>query len=172
MNQPPLFLDRDLWGEDTALQDAVAANGGDPARLGLAAFGRDCGSAEMAEFARAANENPPSLRRLDPRGEPLDTVDFHPAWHMLMDHGIAAGLHVPVGLSGAPQGGHVGRAARLYLECQAEPGHVCPLTMTQASGAALSREPGLFARLAPKLAGRSYDPGFVPWWEKDTVTIG
>jgi putative acyl-CoA dehydrogenase len=172
MNQPPLFLDRDFWAEDTALREAVAANGVDGVRVGLPDFGRSCGSAELAEFARAANEVPPRLRRLDPRGEPLDTVDFHPAWHMLMDHGMAAGLHVPVGLPGAPAGGHVARAARLYLECQAEPGHVCPLTMTQASGAALGRQPDLLARLAPRLAGRTYDPGFLPWWEKDAVTIG
>ena len=42
----------------------------------LAEFGCQ-GTAEMFDLAREANEDPPKLRRFDPRGFRLDIVEFH-----------------------------------------------------------------------------------------------
>jgi len=38
--------------------------------------------------------------------------------------------------------------------------------------AVLAMEPDLLARLMPVLSRRSYDPTFVPWWEKRGMTLG
>jgi putative acyl-CoA dehydrogenase len=44
--------------------------------------------------------------------------------------------------------------------------------MTRAAVAALAAEPRLAAMVAPKIAARQYDQRFVPWWEKEGVTLG
>ena len=62
-NQVPPLGDVDLWGDDLALQAAVAAYGTADAEetASLAAFGERW-HAEMAEFGRLANENPPATQ--------------------------------------------------------------------------------------------------------------
>jgi putative acyl-CoA dehydrogenase len=57
-NQPPPYGDVDLYGQDRALQEAVAANGGGGGSA-FSVFGRHWGSAEMAEAARLAEVHPP-----------------------------------------------------------------------------------------------------------------
>src|SRR6476620_439030 len=56
------------------------------------ALGRYVTSPEAQELARMANQSPPQLRTHGPRGERLDQVDFHPAWHALMRRSVSAGL--------------------------------------------------------------------------------
>jgi putative acyl-CoA dehydrogenase len=53
-----------------------------------------------------------------------------------------------------------------------EQGHLCPITMTRACVGALAVEPALLAKLMPKIASRKYDQRFIPWWEKDGITLG
>src|SRR5262249_25608049 len=74
------------------------------------------------------------------------------------------------GRAGAPA--EVARAARYYMVAQVENGHMCPVTMTRASVAALAAAPSLLARVMPKIDGRTYDPDFRAWTEKSGVTIG
>src|SRR4029079_19002910 len=73
-----------------------------------------------------------------------------------------------------PAGGaaEVLRAARFYIASQVETGHLCPITMTRASVAALASQPDLLAKTMPVIATRSYDPAFMPWWEKRGMTLG
>jgi putative acyl-CoA dehydrogenase len=66
----------------------------------------------------------------------------------------------------------VARAARYVMVAQVENGHMCPITMTRAAVAVLAAEPELLAQLMPKIASRTYDPAFLPWWEKAGITIG
>src|SRR5262249_12292106 len=75
---------------------------------------------------------------------------------------------------GKPAGrpAEVVRAARFYIAAQVETGHLCPITMTRASVAALAAQPDLLARTMPVIATRSYDPSFVPWWQKRGMTLG
>ena len=68
--------------------------------------------------------------------------------------------------------GQAARAARLFMATQAESGHICPLTMTNASIAALSSEPAIARNWLPKIRGRLYDPALRPWWEKSAATLG
>ena len=62
LNQSTPFVDRNLFAIDPALQEAVARNGAEWARAELSALGGRLGSAEVADWARAANTFPPQLR--------------------------------------------------------------------------------------------------------------
>ena len=174
-NQSPPFEDVDLFALDRPLREAVAAFGGAAAEQELSEFGRHWGSAAMAARGRTANENTPKLRAFDSRGNRRDEVEFHPAYHELMAHSAHAGLHNSTWTAaGRPAGGaaEVLRAARFYIAAQVETGHLCPITMTRASVAALAVEPGLLAKTMPVITTRSYDPSFAPWWTKRGMTLG
>ncbi|GGI25057.1 acyl-CoA dehydrogenase family protein [Bradyrhizobium guangdongense] len=174
-NQSPPFEDVDLFAVDRPLVEAVKANGGAAAEQELSAFGKHWGSAAMADRGRIANENTPKLRTFDAKGNRRDQVEFHPAYHELMAHSAHAGVHISTWTAdGKPAGdaAEVIRAAKFYMAAQVETGHLCPITMTRASVAALAMQPDLLARVMPVLSTRSYDPSFVPWRDKRGMTLG
>jgi putative acyl-CoA dehydrogenase len=174
-NQSPPFEDVDLFTLDRPLVEAVAANGGAAAQRELSDFGKHWGSAAMAARGRIANENTPKLRTFDSRGNRRDEVEFHPAYHELMAHSAHAGLHNSTwNHDGKPAGApsEVVRAAKFYIATQVETGHLCPITMTRASVAALAAQPDVLAKTMPIIATRSYDPTFAPWWTKRGMTLG
>jgi putative acyl-CoA dehydrogenase len=174
-NQSPPFEDVDLFDCDRPLVDAVKAFGGGAAEKELSDFGRHWGSAAMAARGRIANENTPKLRTFDARGNRRDEVEFHPAYHELMAHSAHAGLHNSTwDAQGKSAGGasEVVRAAKFHIAAQVETGHLCPITMTRASVAALASEPELLAKTMPVIATKSYDPSFAPWWTKRGMTLG
>jgi putative acyl-CoA dehydrogenase len=175
LNQSPPFVDVDLFALDPPLADAVAANGGVLAKQELMEFGQHWGSAAMAERGRLANENTPKLRAFDSKGNRRDEVEFHPAYHELMARSAHAGLHNSTWTadgrpSGAPS--EVVRAAKFYMAAQVETGHLCPITMTRASVAALAAQPDLLAKTMPVIGSRAYDPTFAPWPTKRGMTLG
>jgi putative acyl-CoA dehydrogenase len=174
-NQSPPFWDIDLFAVDRPLKEAVAANGGASAEKELSEFGQHWGSAVMAERGRAANENTPKLKTFDSRGNRRDEVEFHPAYHELMAHSAHAGVHNSTWTTdGKPAGGaaEVVRAAKFYMAAQVETGHLCPITMTRASVAALAVQPDLLKKAMPVIGTRAYDPSFAPWWTKRGMTLG
>jgi putative acyl-CoA dehydrogenase len=175
LNQSPPFEDVDLFMADRPLAEAVAANGGASAHAELSGFGQHWGSAAMAARGRIANENTPKLRTFDSRGNRRDEVEFHPAYHELMARSAHAGVHNSTwNAQGKPAGGaaEVVRAAKFYMAAQVETGHLCPITMTRASVAALAAQPDLLAKTMPVIATRSYDPTFAPWPTKRGMTLG
>ncbi|MGH6765507.1 MAG: acyl-CoA dehydrogenase family protein [Bradyrhizobium sp.] len=175
LNQSPPYEDVDLFALDRPLVEAVAAHGGASAERELSDFGKHWGSAAMAARGRLANENTPKLRTFDARGNRRDEVEFHPAYHELMAHSAHAGIHNSTWTAqGKPAGGaaEVVRAAKFYMAAQVETGHLCPITMTRASVAALAAQPDLLAGTMPVIATRSYDPSFAPWWTKRGMTLG
>jgi putative acyl-CoA dehydrogenase len=131
----------------------------DPALLGwvddaeLHELGRLAGSAEWQERGRLANAHPPVLHTHDRYGHRIDEVEFHPAWHELMDVAVTHGLHAYV------DGGHLQRAAKFYVWSQVEAGHGCPISMTYAAVPALRVAPELAEVYEPLLTARSYDFG-------------
>ena len=181
-NQSPPFQDLNLFLTDTALQEAVRREGAAEDRQQLATFGAVAGSAEAFDLGRLANENPPKLRRFDQKGFPLDLVEFHPAYHEVMRRSFKAGLHATAWehlakpgaapREGAPTGAQVARLARLYMTTQTEPGHLCPVTMTNAAVPALLKQPEIARGLLPKMLSRDYDPRFLPYPEKTGMTVG
>ena len=98
------------------------------------------------------------LRTHDRFGNRIDEVEFHPAWHALMDTAVSHGLHAAPWADPRP-GAHVARAAKFYVWTQAEAGHGCPISMTYAAVPALRHAPDLAARFEPLLAACAYDPG-------------
>ncbi|MBD9477839.1 acyl-CoA dehydrogenase family protein [Pseudoxanthomonas sp. PXM02] len=168
-NQPPPFEPRDLWGDDVVLRDAVEREGAAAFVSRVATYGALAGD-ELYRFGFDANRDRPRLRTHDRTGQRIDLVEFHPAYHRLMDvaksHGVAGlSWHEP-----AP-GAHVARAALSYLHHQAEAGTSCPLTMTHAAVPVLQREPGLRA-WAAKASAPHYDPRDVPIADKAGITLG
>src|SRR6478735_6569489 len=175
-NQSPPFEDVDLFALDRPLKEAVAAFGGDTAdEKELSEFGKHWGSAAMAARGRVANENTPKLRAFDSRGNRRDEVEFHPAYHELMARSAHAGVHNSTWTAdgrAAGEAAEVVRAAKFYMAAQVETGHLCPVTMTRASVAALAAQPDLLAKTMPVIGTRSYDPSFAPWWTKRGMTLG
>ncbi len=100
----------------------------------------------------------PELRTHDRYGHRVDDVDFHPAWHALLDVAVSAGLAGAPWSSDQP-GAHVARAAGFSTWGQVEAGHGCPVSMTYAVVPALRSSPELAAVYEPLLTSRTYDPG-------------
>jgi putative acyl-CoA dehydrogenase len=174
-NQSPLCENIDLFSTDTPLREAVAANGGEREAAALSAFGKQWGTAEMFALGRRANENLPKLAAFDAKGFRRDTVEFHPAYHRFMAQSVAAGLHASTWQASGKRAAapaEVARSSRFYMAAQVETGHLCPITMTRASIAALAVEPALAARVVPKVVSRDYDPVFRSWTEKPGMTLG
>ncbi|HXF55021.1 MAG TPA: isovaleryl-CoA dehydrogenase [Hyphomicrobiaceae bacterium] len=177
LNQSPPFEDVNLFLTDRALQDAVKREGGSSALERLAALGAWAGSREALELGRLANEHPPRLRTHDAKGRRLDVVEFHPAYHALMQHSMAEGLHcaawerTPAAASTAA-GANVIRAAAFYLTAQVEAGHCCPITMTSAAVPTLMLQADIAEAWLPRIMARTYDRRFVPAVQKSAVTLG
>ena len=168
-NQPPPFEPRDLWADEVVLREAVAREGAAAFEPALSEYARLAGD-ELYRIGFDANRDKPRLKTHDRFGHRVDTVEFHPAYHRLME---AAKSHGVAGLSWhQPQpGAHVARAVLSYLHHQVEAGTSCPLTMTHAAVPVLRREPAL-REWADKAAAPSYDPREVPIAEKSGVTLG
>jgi putative acyl-CoA dehydrogenase len=159
-NQVPPLAGHDV-AADPALLEAVGREGADWAAAELHELGLLAGQAATAEQARLANDHPPVLRTHDRYGNRIDEVEFHPAWHALMDTAVGHGLHAAPWADPRP-GAHVARAAKFYVWSQAEAGHGCPVSMTYAVVPALRNAPELAGRFEPLLAARAYDPGLRP----------
>jgi putative acyl-CoA dehydrogenase len=174
-NQSPPYEDVDLLSSDAPLIGALKANGAALELPALSAFGKLWGTGKMFARGRQANENPPKLHAFDPKGNRLDTVEFHPAYHTLMRESIAAGLHASTWSAKGERAAapaEVLRTARFYMAAQVETGHLCPVTMTRAALAPLAAAPELAAKIAAKVTTRNYEAAFRPWWEKAGMTLG
>ena len=84
LNQPPILENYNLFASDLPLQTAVEANGGAFNNENTNRFGKILGSAETLELGNLANKHPPVLLTHDRFGNRLDLVEFHPAYHALM----------------------------------------------------------------------------------------
>lgn len=168
-NQPPEFAPRDLWVTDIALREAANREGAASFETRLAAYGALAGG-ELYRLSFDAHRDKPRLRTHDRFGHRIDTVEFHPNYHRLMEAAIEHGV---AGLSWAEPapGAHVARAALSYLHHQVEPGTSCPLTMTHAAVPALRRTPAL-REWIDKVAASRYDTRDVPIGQKSGVTLG
>ncbi|HEV7435331.1 MAG TPA: acyl-CoA dehydrogenase family protein [Pseudorhizobium sp.] len=173
LNQPQPWSGINAYRSDPLIVDLTAGLHRS-LREEFDSLGHYATSPEAQELARMANESPPKLRTHGPRGERLDVVEFHPAWHALMRRSVSIGLHSSVWESIADAKGseHKARATRFYLTAQLECGHLCPLTMTSASVAALMASPRVQKEWAPKILSRKYDSSNRPALQKNAITLG
>ncbi|PPS77212.1 MULTISPECIES: acyl-CoA dehydrogenase family protein [Streptomyces] len=156
-NQVPPLVGYDVFSADRALAEAVDRHVDPDLReevLGeLTALGRASGSAQVQEWGRLANENPPRLLTHDRYGNRVDEVEFHPSWHRLLGKGVSAGLTA----AWDRPAGHLRRAAAFQVWTQVEAGNGCPLSMTHAAVPALRADPDLAAEWEPRLTSMVYD---------------
>src|SRR5258708_13929704 len=106
----------DLFSADRPLADAAARAGLD--LTGLSACGKDYGAADTLDLGRVANENPPKLHIMDGKGNRLDTVEFHPAYHAMMTKSIGHAIHASAHDETDKPGPASTLTRRLYLSPQ------------------------------------------------------
>lgn len=170
-NQPYALEDYNLFSSDLALQEAVRREGAAGSATELSAFGQLTGSAEVIKWGFQANKVKPELRTHDRYGRRVDEIEFHPAYHKLMETAIVHGIHSAPWTDNRP-GCNVYRAALFYLQSQVEAGHGCPITMTFASIPTVRKQPDIARVWEPLITNRIYDPRNRPVAEKSGVTIG
>jgi putative acyl-CoA dehydrogenase len=170
-NQASPFADVNLFDCDRALQEGLVREGGGWAAPALQALGAELGRADTLDLARLANTNPPRLANFDRTGRRIDEVEFHPAWHRLMELMIGAGAHAAPWEEARP-GAQVARAAQYLLFGQLENGAQCPVTMTYASVPALRQAGPIADKWLPKILSRRYDPRSLPIEQKHGALIG
>ncbi|WP_309084572.1 acyl-CoA dehydrogenase family protein, partial [Chelativorans sp.] len=173
LNQPPPISGTNAWRSDPLLVQ-LGQDFSEPVRKELDVLGRFVRSHDAQELARLANSETPVLKTHDRYGYRVDLVEYHPAYHALMRRSVSAGLHSSIWEDNANEKGqrHQARAARFYLTAQLECGHLCPITMTSASLAALMSNPDLFRAWAPLVLARKYDHANKPAPQKQGVTLG
>ncbi|MCC2277875.1 acyl-CoA dehydrogenase family protein [Streptomyces sp. ET3-23] len=157
--------------DDPALLEALRREGGGWGEAEVRALGARAGSAQVQDWARLAEANPPVLHTHDRYGHRIDEVEFHPAWHELMAAAVESGQHAAPWADARP-GAHLVRAAKFYVWAQAEPGHGCPVSMTYAAVPALRAQPELAAAYEPLLTSRTYDHGLRPPLGKQGLIAG
>jgi putative acyl-CoA dehydrogenase len=170
-NQPPPLEPYDAYATDLPLREALAREGGAWAESEVAAYGVITGG-ELMALGVEANEHPPELHAYDRFGNRIDEVEFHPAYHRIMQLGIEHGVPNFGWRHAKKAGAHVARAALSYLHNQADQGTSCPLTMTYACVPSLEQETDLARDWLPRVLATTYDARSVPAWDKAGNTIG
>ncbi len=170
-NQPPPLEDYNLFAHDVPLKEALRREGGEWGEARVSEFGALMGRAETLRLGELANRNPPTLHTHDRFGHRVDEVEFHPAWHELLQIGVAHEHH-SLPWTNSRAGAHVVRAALNMLRHQVDEGASCPLTMTFAVVPSLRLQPELAAEWLPRILSNEYDPRFIPASQKRGVLFG
>ena len=121
-------------------------------------------SQRMDSLAGEANRQGPVLMQFDKKGQRVDEVIFHPAYHELeriafQDFAIAAGSHREGALGWNGRIPQPVKFALGYLGMQAEAGVFCPIAMTDALARVLERyaSEALKGRFLPLLTALTID---------------
>ena len=171
LNQPPPLVDYDMAAAEPSLSEAMTREGAGR-WLGLVEqHGRTMGSAEVFEWGAQANRFPPVLHTHDQYGNRADRVEFHPAWHSLLDLAVSNGLHSLPWETEPGDGSTPARAALTFLASQVEAGHFCPISMSY-SAIPVVRQTDLAAEWEPLQLSRAYDSSFQPASKKAGVLTG
>jgi putative acyl-CoA dehydrogenase len=168
-NQSEPLADVNWFSGDAMLSDAVARNGGEMHLDHLSGFGAEVGSAAVLDLGRVANENPPRFKPYDRFGQRVDEVEFHPAYHALMDLGLGAGVSSAAWKTQTAP--HTLHSALLILMGHADAGVCCPQSMTYACVPALKHADWTGPWIEGATSAR-YDPRFLPPEEKVGLTLG
>ena len=169
-NQSTPFADVNLFTSNRPLQDALTHHHPGFDRERFESLGALCGSAEMQAHARLANTQGPRLLTHDRFGRRIDQVEFHPAYHALLEAACGARLHGSPWSEGP--GAHIERAAAFMLFTELEPSVLCPVSMTYAVAPSLRAHPVLHAAFGPGLVAPRYDARFMPHAAKLGLTMG
>ena len=172
VNQSPPLEPYNLFTTDPVLGQAVSREGAGSDEDLLTSFGERIGTEEVFLWGHQANKNPPELITHDRFGHRIDEVEYHPAYHSLMDISVSEGVHCLHYERPPDDGGHVTRGALFYLMNQVESGHCCPISMTSSVLATLRHQPELARVWEPRIISRTYDPRLVAPDGKAGCTLG
>ncbi|WP_428242610.1 acyl-CoA dehydrogenase family protein [Gynuella sp.] len=169
-NQPEPLENYNAYTSDRVLHHWLLVFGGSWGEEALTQYGHRVGH-DLLDAGFQANKYKPEFHSHDRFGHRIDMVEYHPAYHQLMQAAIEAGHHALPWVNSKP-GAHVVRAAVEYLHTQADAGSGCPLTMTFASVPALRQQPDIAGDWIPRITTNTYDPRNIPFYQKNGVTIG
>jgi len=171
INMPPHMGDQDLWQDDRALRHGTKVEGGAGHIDHLAHVGRLTGLDETFEKAGQANRHGPELRAFDRHGMRINAVEFHPAYHDLMDLAISNKVH-NFAWHYEGNAGHVGQSVLTYMFSQPEGGVMCPMAMTYSVVPSLRMAPFVAQEWMPRILSTQYDRRDIPVEEKTGAMIG
>jgi len=162
-NQVPPLERYNALSSDPALVGAIQREGAAWHLDTLTRDGLALTHPDIVALADLANRHAPEHHPFSARGERIDAIEFHPAWHTLLSMLREQGLHsLPFETAAPKPGSMAARAAGYFLHAQLESGSLCPLTMTFASIPVLQQEPALYATLQAQLLSRQHDPRDIP----------
>ena len=171
LNQPPPFEGQNLYEMDVPLQEAAKREGGAWIEERARELGEVAGRPEMQKLAELANRYTPVLRTHDRFGHRIDEVEYHPAYHQLMELSVKFGCHA-LPWSEPRQGAHAARGVLAIVRGQLEEGTGCPITMTFAVVPSLRLQPDVAAEWEPRVLSNEYDARFMPAEGKRGVLFG
>ena len=157
LNQAPPRVGVDEFALNPALQEALAAFSPSAKSEGFHEIGQHVGTEQYQHDAELANTITPVHHSHDRWGNRADEIEFHPAYHRIMEFSVSRGLHTSA-WADPGVGANVERAAGFMLVSQIEAGHGCPLSMTHAVVPSLRMSPGLAAEWEAALLSTVYDP--------------
>jgi len=169
-NQPGPLGAYNLFTADPVLPDAVRREGGDIELL--ESFGEQVGTEETREWGRLANKNVPILHTHDPFGDRIDEIEYHPAYHSILNLAVESGIHCMRYEQSPGDGAYVTRNALMGVITQVEMGHGCPTSMTSGALMALRHQPELCEIWEPLTMSRSYDHELRAPDQKSGVLLG
>ncbi len=168
---PPHMGDQDLWADDRVLREWFSFCRGEHHVDHMAKVGRVTGLDDTFEKARQANQFVPQLQAFDRYGMRINAVEFHPAYHDLMDLAVSHQLH-NFAWHHEGNAGHLGQAALTYMFSQPEGGVMCPMAMTYSVVPSLRSTPLIEADWLPRVLSNTYDRRDIPVTEKTGALVG
>lgn len=171
-NQPPPLEPYNLFTADPIIAECARREGAGDDFETLTQFGRRVGSDEVYRWGDEANRHAPVLRTHDRFGDRVDEVEYHPAYHSLMELSVGYGLHSLRFERPPGDGGYVTRNVLAYLIAQIEMGHGCPISMTSSVLPSLRKQPELADIWEPRILTRSYDRRLIHPGRKSGVLLG
>ena len=171
INMPPHIGDQDLWQGDKALIHWTKAMCGTQHVSHFSEVGRKTGCAETFLKAEQANKHGPELRAFDQYGMRINSVEFHPAYHDLMDLAVSHKLH-NFAWHNEGNAPHLGQSVLTYMFSQPEGGVMCPMAMTYSVVPAMRMAPSIAKEWMPRILSTEYDRRDIPANEKTGAMIG
>jgi acyl-CoA dehydrogenase len=127
----------------------------------LCEWGKVCAQ-QIEPLIATADKNGPTLRQFDRRGERVDELIYHPAYHeigrLAYGHGLAGMSNVPGFRGRAESASQMVKFAAMYLFTQADGSVSCPVSMTDILARVLKMyaSPSLVDRYLPGLTSLDY----------------
>ncbi|MCP4319151.1 MAG: DNA alkylation response protein [Hyphomicrobiales bacterium] len=170
-NMPPYMDDQNLWKNDRALRQWTGLLGGHDHTPHLGRAGKSAGSEKTFDLANQANRHEPELRAFDRNGMRINQVEFHPAYHDLMQLMISNKVH-NFAWHYEGKAGHVGQSVLTYMFSQPEGGAMCPMAMAYSVVPSLRTTPQVEAEWMPRILSTEYDRRDIPVTEKTGAMVG